>query len=244
MRGYEFYLALLERWKTIAATIEILCCHNTTHRIETINQLRIHLTIIPCMYTLAISLSLLIIQTSSFSAPFFSSSITKEQRIALKRLNNLNNKKRKQKGRHRIEKKDLLRSKNYFVGKHKWLGGCIDSKTGIIYGIPSDSGEVICIHPPNQVDDDEAKISNIPLPMQHRDGKFKWLRGIIANNHLYGIPAWSTAGVLKADLKESVTSSSAKTYVLPLPNDLRRSLSLENSRTEKAIDRDKWMWHG
>ena len=34
------------------------------------------------------------------------------------------------------------------VGKHKWLGGALDSDSDTIYGIPSQSNYVICLSPP------------------------------------------------------------------------------------------------
>ena len=79
-------------------------------------------------------------------------------------------------------------------------------------------------------------IELIPLPNHHEpkinEGKFKWLRGIITDGHLYGIPAWSNHGVLKVRLREDdeecgddtseenrriMGGSSSRVTLLPLP---------------------------
>lgn len=96
-------------------------------------------------------------------------------------------------------------------GKHKWLGGAVDQE-GRIYGVPSNAKEVICLAPPvrtipsessNPEDDVDAQtqyeMHTIPLPKSVAEGQFKWLRGIIWENYLIGIPAWSKAGVLWVD---------------------------------------------
>mmetsp|Transcript_25075 Transcript_25075/g.37500 ORF Transcript_25075/g.37500 Transcript_25075/m.37500 type:complete len:560 (-) Transcript_25075:210-1889(-) len=111
---------------------------------------------------------------------------------------------------------------NTFFGKHKWLGGAVDPITGKIYGIPAHSYQVICITPssssssssPTETEaSSKAEISTIPLPNKYQQGKYKWLRGLIYNGHLYGIPAWNVQGILKMNL------SSNKITVLPLPHE-------------------------
>ena len=66
--------------------------------------------------------------------------------------------------------------------------GAVDPDTGNIYGIPSHSHQIICITP--STPDSPAVISTIPLPNEYQQGQFKWLRGVIHNGILYGIPAW------------------------------------------------------
>ena len=106
-----------------------------------------------------------------------------------------------------------------FPGRHKWLGGAVDEFDGCIYGIPSHATETICLSPPHLPspysengfipDPDESEVSGeyqvrtIPLPpesvlplCQANGGRFKWLRGVVCDGYLYGIPAWATAGVL------------------------------------------------
>lgn len=157
---------------------------------------------------------------------------------------------------------------NYFIGKHKWLGGAVDPETGIIYGVPSNSIEVICIHPPppvgrteldemdGNVDKPSAFISTIQLPNEYKEGYFKWLRGIITNGFLYGIPAWSTNGVLKVRLQKK--GKGPRVRLLPLPNppppldeklNKKSTIRRANDRDQhnvnpSAVRRDKWMWHG
>jgi hypothetical protein len=110
--------------------------------------------------------------------------------------------------------------------QHKWLGGAVDAQTGKIYGIPSHANEIICIESPPPLSSSTtsplqsswvveqcsssttttttttARISTIPLPSTaYRHGPFKWLRGIVYNDCLYGIPSWHTGGVLKVNLR-------------------------------------------
>ena len=140
-----------------------------------------------------------------------------------------------------------------FTGRHKWLGGAVDEE-GRIYGVPSNAKEVICLAPSNTSDtQEEYKAHFIPLPESIADGQFKWLRGIIWKNYLYGIPAWSNDGVLRVDLgsfwkreesNSGVDSSEADnrnevfSTVLPLPeNSLARS-------TKDGNEANRWLWHG
>ncbi len=129
-------------------------------------------------------------------------------------------------------------SPNAFPGLHKWLGGAVDKETGKIYGIPSHAIDVICISTyastntnTNTSEGDEQKmqkeatISTIPLPNEYKIGKFKWLRGIIHDGYLYGIPAWSTHGVLKVRLREKhkhkdkhKRTRGPRVKLLPLPH--------------------------
>ena len=90
----------------------------------------------------------------------------------------------------------------------------MDAFDGCIYGIPSHATETICLSPPHLPsphensdipDEDgvagEYQVRTIPLPLesvlplcQANGGRFKWLRGVVCDGYLYGIPAWSTAG--------------------------------------------------
>lgn len=82
-----------------------------------------------------------------------------------------------------------------FPGVHKYLGGAKDDRDGCIYGIPSHARSVICLYPTEE----GYKIRIEPLPEHAANGQFKWLRGIIANGYLYGIPAWANS-VLEVDI--------------------------------------------
>ena len=113
---------------------------------------------------------------------------------------------------------------NTFLGKHKWLGGAVDPNSGKIYGIPAHSYQIICITPSNPSLNEEAEISTIPLPNEYQQGQYKWLRGLIHDNYLYGIPAWNTKGILKVSLDPSLSGSGSanknnRVKVLPLPRD-------------------------
>lgn len=132
-----------------------------------------------------------------------------------------------------------------FLGEHKWLGGAVDPDTGKIYGIPSHSHKVICITPSSS--DRPAKIATIGLPAEYQRGKFKWLRGVVHEGCLYGIPAWSTKGVLKVKLDTREVS------VLPLPRDISNYQPMDISHYQSdpngdegdaGVDRGRWMWHG
>ncbi len=139
-----------------------------------------------------------------------------------------------------------------FKGKNKWLGGAIDSKDGSIYGIPSNSHDIICLRPTTREGSIEYQVHKIPLPKGVRMGKFKWLRGIITGGCLYGIPAWSNDGVLKLDLqklwnkyeekKRSGFSHEENPYdadavsIIPLPD------SFYDTYEENKPSR--WLWHG
>ena len=142
-------------------------------------------------------------------------------------------------------------------GRHKWLGGAVDPKDDSVYGIPSHSGHVICLAPPNG--DSKQKegranasytINYLPLPSSMASAKndkshqFKWLRGIIANEKLFGIPAWFN-GVLSVDIRGwrkwrdanpekrfvDLRLSEQFVSIIPLPNDSDQTLK-------------RWMWHG
>lgn len=126
-----------------------------------------------------------------------------------------------------------------FVGTHKWLGGAVDPSTGRIYGVPSHSYRVICITPSSP--SVPATIDTITLPNEYQGGKFKWLRGLVFNGCLYGIPAWCGKGVLKMQLE------SQKVTVLELPSGENASLysSYETDEADAfSVDRRRWMWHG
>eukprot|EP00578_Thalassiosira_sp_NH16_P002026 CAMPEP_0181131978 /NCGR_PEP_ID=MMETSP1071-20121207/30747_1 /TAXON_ID=35127 /ORGANISM="Thalassiosira sp., Strain NH16" /LENGTH=509 /DNA_ID=CAMNT_0023218275 /DNA_START=353 /DNA_END=1882 /DNA_ORIENTATION=+ len=126
-----------------------------------------------------------------------------------------------------------------FLGKHKWLGGAVDTETGCIYGIPSHSHQIICIKPSSN-NNDKAEISMIPLPAEYQQGHFKWLRGVVHDGHLYGIPAWNTKGVLKVNLHTQEVS------VLLLPHNTTHyeAEPIVWKERVKEVDRGRWMWHG
>jgi hypothetical protein len=181
-------------------------------------------------------------------------------------------------------------------GKRKWLGGAITSDKSTIYGIPSNAKGVLRVHIPPPINNtftgngattitmtreeehqyhprqsasetSSTSITMIPLPAKkYWHGKFKWLRGILAQNdrYLYGIPAWSNQGVLQVDLK---ASPSPKVQILPLPfSPLKRQRELllreekpdetssdgdeeeqeihENEPPQEEVDITRWMWHG
>ena len=143
-----------------------------------------------------------------------------------------------------------------FKGKNKWLGGAIDSNDGAMYGVPSNADEIICLRPDytNEQSVKQYQMYTIPLPKTTTKGKFKWLRGIICDNCLYGIPAWSNDGVLKLDLnklwkghkreefnvkskntQKSETDEEGLVTIIPLPEEFYDQT--ENKPT-------RWLWHG
>lgn len=125
-----------------------------------------------------------------------------------------------------------------FLGKHKWLGGAVDTKTGKIYGIPSHSHQIICITPSSS--SSPSDVRTIQLPNEYQQGHFKWLRGLVHDGYLYGIPAWNNNGVLKVKLDtEEVT-------MLPLPRDPSYYEADPIPWKERVtnVDRGRWMWHG
>jgi hypothetical protein len=152
-----------------------------------------------------------------------------------------------------IERLSKRPSSNTFSGEHKWLGGAIDPKTGNIYGIPSHAIEIICISPPSTGSKEQAEVSTIPLPNQYKQGNFKWLRGIIHDGYLYGIPAWSTHGVLKVRLEpKSRHTRGPRVKLLPLPQTAEfyqtkeptEELIQRGKVKYSNVDRGRWMWHG
>jgi hypothetical protein len=186
-------------------------------------------------------------------------------------------------------------------GKHKWLGGAVDSE-GRIYGIPSNAKDIICLVPSslsslssscsskeeNKKEEEMTHADNrtsrmdegddlnldldsignytvhmIPLPSRIADGPFKWLRGIICGDYLYGIPAWSQQGVLRVDIASywkdhQVAANSVvyterrrqedDTYVttIPLPEGALESIhsSSSSSNSSSSSSPSRWLWHG
>ena len=106
-----------------------------------------------------------------------------------------------------------------YEGKRKWLGGAITSDQSIIYGIPAHAHSIIRI----KVQKENYQIDSIALPIQYQKRRFKWLRGLITDNDLFGIPSWSSAGVLHMNIHNYDIN------VLPLPNLLKYN---------------RWLWHG
>ena len=102
-----------------------------------------------------------------------------------------------------------------------------------------------CLYPSTQGQEGLYDIRIEPLPETVANGQFKWLRGIIANGYLYGIPAWANC-VLEVDIdamwgRRSLqdqqtcdgTGTAAKSHpiinLIPLP---------KNHVTSQ------WQWHG
>jgi hypothetical protein len=140
-------------------------------------------------------------------------------------------------------------------GKHKWLGGAVDEE-GRIYGVPSNAQEVICLAPNPDDGEGQYEMHTIPLPASIAQGQFKWLRGIIWENYLIGIPAWSQAGVLWVDIgsywekkqmnggvdqnEEGEARSRNENFatVLPLPE------GALDSMVDDGVTSERWLWHG
>jgi hypothetical protein len=93
---------------------------------------------------------------------------------------------------------------------------------------------------------------------EYQKGQFKWLRGLVHDQYLYGIPAWNVKGVLKVNLHPSSHGDKDRISILPLPHDpcyyLTKPTPIENDDNEEIIsqknvrfsniDRGRWMWHG
>lgn len=178
------------------------------------------------------------------------SSLTPEERKAKQAEKKRLKEERKKASFERLSKRPPA---NTFPGEHKWLGGAVDPETGNIYGIPSHAVNIICITPSSPGGNEKAEISTISIPNQYKEGSFKWLRGIIYDKHLYGIPAWSTHGVLKVRLApKSRQTRGPRVKLLPLPKSAEYYLTEESSeqKIERGkvnytnIDRGRWMWHG
>ncbi|KAK1747043.1 hypothetical protein QTG54_002387 [Skeletonema marinoi] len=162
------------------------------------------------------------------------------------------------------EEEDQIRQ--ILVGKHKWLGGAI-SDSGTIYGIPSHSNYVICLSPSTTQDDDNEsdsdssyQINMLRLPSyitnnakrdggKHKDHHFKWLRGIISNESLYGIPAWSKDGVLKVNIHEwsKWREANPSRRIIDGDDDLSNTLVTTIPFPDADDEQQKhyrWAWHG
>ncbi len=175
--------------------------------------------------------------------------------------------KRSKKNESLLRRTRRIESRKATLGEgkqHKWLGGAVDLTTGKIYGIPSHADEIICIEPPPPPSGEKsssttttttARISTIPLPPKdYHHGPFKWLRGLVNNDSLYGIPSWHTGGVLKVNLESEVVS------ILPLPHECSHSEGcgadsimeddkvknegVDVDNADEFVDRARWMWHG
>ena len=115
-----------------------------------------------------------------------------------------------------------------FPGRHAYLGGAMDDVDGCIYGIPSHARSIVCLYP----SDNGYQVRTIPLPASVAGGKFKWLRGILADGYLYGIPAWADS-VLQVDVdalwgRRQMTGNIVR--LLPLP--------------DSYMGGQTWQWHG
>ena len=106
-----------------------------------------------------------------------------------------------------------------FPGRHKWLGGAVDAYTAYPptpprpYAYPPP----ICPLPTPKIATSRIRTrakcrasircglypyppeSVLPV-CQANGGRFKWLREVVCNGYLYGIPAWATTGVLRVDI--------------------------------------------
>lgn len=117
-----------------------------------------------------------------------------------------------------------------FPGRHAYLGGAKDDRDGCIYGIPSHARSVVCLYPS---DDGSYKVKTVPLPASVAGGNFKWLRGILCDGYLYGIPA-CTKNVLQVDIDaiwgRRRRQKSDAVRLLPLPDTHQPG--------------GTWQWHG
>jgi hypothetical protein len=120
-----------------------------------------------------------------------------------------------------------------FPGRHAYLGGAKDERDGCIYGIPSHARSTVCLYP-SLNENGGYKVKTIPLPKSVAAGKFKWLRGILVDGYLYGIPAWANC-VLQVDIDALWKRRKAKN------NDIVKLLPLPESY--KGGDQ-QWQWHG
>ena len=134
----------------------------------------------------------------------------------------------------------------------------MDQVDGRIYGVSSHSKHVICLSPTSEENDAYPGYEGflIPLPASVANGKFKWLRGIIHKNYLYGIPAWSNAGVLRVNLdslwgrknesKENNDDliSHGSVSILPLPQSVPARLEVDTDDFENIDSPRRWLWHG
>ena len=121
-----------------------------------------------------------------------------------------------------------------FPGRHAYLGGAKDERDGCIYGIPSHARSIVCLYP-SLNENGGYKVKTIPLPQSVAAGKFKWLRGILVDGYLYGIPAWADC-VLQVDIdalwnRRQAKNSTDIVKLLPLPE------------SYKGGDQ-QWQWHG
>lgn len=119
-----------------------------------------------------------------------------------------------------------------FPGKHAYLGGAKDERDGCIYGIPAHARSIVCLHPDQN---NEYRVLTVPLPPSVAGGKFKWLRGILADGYLYGIPAWADC-VLQVDIdalwkRRTLNENENVVRLLPLPAGY------------ESIGQ-QWQWHG
>ena len=168
------------------------------------------------------------------------------------------------------EEEDQIRQ--ILIGKHKWLGGAL-SESGTIYGIPSHSNYVICLSPSSSTQDNNEdhtnnddksqsttpyyQINMLRLPSyitntakrdggKHKDHHFKWLRGIICNDYLYGIPAWSKDGVLKVNIHEwsKWIESNPSRRIIDNDDLLSNKLVTTIPFPEEHEQQYRWAWHG
>ena len=150
-------------------------------------------------------------------------------------------------------------------GKRKWLGGAITPDKQQFYGIPAHAHSIIRVKV-NQNEDaasrSRANIDAIPLPKQFQKRRFKWLRGIIAGDYLFGIPSWSSSGVLRVNIQDNFLHSDSNVEHENDDDDNTHDTRAMNMKAKKKSEVDRvdilplpsssipisssqrWLWHG
>jgi len=162
-------------------------------------------------------------------------------------------------------KSDDDNNTNIFLGKRKWLGGAITTDKTNIYGIPAHAHSVLRIQLSKGMtgidqDHHSVKLDSIPLPSRFQKRRFKWLRGILVGDYLFGIPSWSSAGVLRVNLNSNYLHKLQQHFIekKELSDDGKIRKAQEDDRVSvlplpvSIIDHDKnskpsmnrWLWHG
>ena len=114
------------------------------------------------------------------------------------------------------------------------------------------------------------EIRKIPLPPMIKNGKFKWLRGIVHDGFLYGIPAWAKCGILKVDIdaiwgrryqendrnrhdlrqvqakdsKEDSIEENEVVSILPIPELDSIEVDDDKNQSREGMNPTRWLWHG
>ena len=103
-----------------------------------------------------------------------------------------------------------------------------------------------------------------------KNGKFKWLRGIVHDGFLYGIPAWAKCGILKVDIdaiwgrryqendrnrhdlrqvqakdsKEDSIGENEVVSILPIPELDSIEVDDDKNQSREGMNPTRWLWHG